>query len=217
MKDISKGQGRTVLFVSHNMSAINNLCSRCVIIEKGKLTAEGNTNKIVEQYLSRIESVNNELDLKETIDKIPEDSVIKINNIFVGQDNVFTTTVLNNKDITIQIDYLIKEKISGLRIYFDIVDIDQNILIRSFHDEHDNKLLSIIPGSYSSRAIIPRNLLGPIQYRILIRASIFNVRNCIDGINIDLKVLNSNLINRVYPTDHFRAKMQPLIVWQTTN
>ncbi|MGV7223534.1 MAG: polysaccharide ABC transporter ATP-binding protein, partial [Nitrospinales bacterium] len=52
MQDISHGQGRTVLFVSHNMDSIQRLCSRCLILEQGKLIAQGDTTSIIQQYVS---------------------------------------------------------------------------------------------------------------------------------------------------------------------
>ncbi|GAB1545571.1 hypothetical protein NUACC21_82470 [Scytonema sp. NUACC21] len=53
MQDVSNNQGRTVLFVSHNMETIQRLCSQCVMLEGGKLFAFDNTAKIVTCYLSR--------------------------------------------------------------------------------------------------------------------------------------------------------------------
>ena len=52
MQDISHGQGRTVLFVSHNMDSIQRLCSRCLILEQGKLISQGDTTSIIQQYVS---------------------------------------------------------------------------------------------------------------------------------------------------------------------
>jgi lipopolysaccharide transport system ATP-binding protein len=52
MQDVSQQQGRTVLFVSHNMDAIQRLCSQCVLLERGKLVAQGDTTSIVAKYLS---------------------------------------------------------------------------------------------------------------------------------------------------------------------
>jgi lipopolysaccharide transport system ATP-binding protein len=52
MQDISHGQGRTVLFVSHNMDSIQRLCSRCIILEQGKLIAQGDTASTVLRYIS---------------------------------------------------------------------------------------------------------------------------------------------------------------------
>lgn len=52
MQDVSKDEGRTVLFVSHNMDAIQRLCSQCVMLERGRVTAQGDTKSIVVRYLS---------------------------------------------------------------------------------------------------------------------------------------------------------------------
>jgi lipopolysaccharide transport system ATP-binding protein len=52
MQDISHGQGRTVLFVSHNMDAVQRLCSRCLILEEGKLVDQGDTASTVLRYIS---------------------------------------------------------------------------------------------------------------------------------------------------------------------
>jgi lipopolysaccharide transport system ATP-binding protein len=52
MQDISKGQGRTVLFVSHNMAAVQDLCTRVVILEHGLLAFDGSVEKGVNQYLT---------------------------------------------------------------------------------------------------------------------------------------------------------------------
>ncbi|MEN0054057.1 MAG: polysaccharide ABC transporter ATP-binding protein [Mucilaginibacter sp.] len=51
MSDVSKGEGRTVLFVSHNMDAVTRLCTHAILLKKGFLTDFGLTNKIVDSYL----------------------------------------------------------------------------------------------------------------------------------------------------------------------
>lgn len=60
MGDISKGEGRTVLFVSHNMAAVQNLCSKGLILENGKLNFWGNVNDCINKYIS---SSNNKVSL----------------------------------------------------------------------------------------------------------------------------------------------------------
>lgn len=70
MQDVSRSQGRTVLFVSHNMGAVSQLCSKAVLLEFGKKTFEGNVDKTIDLYLSgkketyfsRSESASNDKD-----------------------------------------------------------------------------------------------------------------------------------------------------------
>lgn len=51
MQDVSRGEGRTVLFVSHNMASIRALCKRGIILEKGIIKYQGEVNNIVDMYL----------------------------------------------------------------------------------------------------------------------------------------------------------------------
>ena len=53
MQDISKSDGRTILFVSHNMDSIQRLCSKCFMLKEGQLVAQGETASVVVNYLSR--------------------------------------------------------------------------------------------------------------------------------------------------------------------
>ncbi len=63
MKDVS-GQGRTVLFVSHNMGAIQSLCSRSIYLKHGTIQQTGETDKIINYYLSHELKTEDELNLK---------------------------------------------------------------------------------------------------------------------------------------------------------
>jgi lipopolysaccharide transport system ATP-binding protein len=56
MQDVARGDGRTVLFVSHNMDAVQRLCTRAVLLEGGRAVAAGPTAGIVAQYLARTEA-----------------------------------------------------------------------------------------------------------------------------------------------------------------
>jgi lipopolysaccharide transport system ATP-binding protein len=55
MADVSRSDGRTVLFVSHNMDAVQRLCGRAVLLERGRAVAAGQTAGVVAQYLARTE------------------------------------------------------------------------------------------------------------------------------------------------------------------
>ncbi len=66
MGDVSKGEGRTVLFVSHNMAAIQNLCNSSIYLECGKVIKQGSTPEIVNIYLlnqmkndTKLSNINN--------------------------------------------------------------------------------------------------------------------------------------------------------------
>ena len=61
MQDISHGEGRTVLFVSHNMESIGKLCKTCLLLENGKLKTSGSTQEIISSYLTDNFIINSEI------------------------------------------------------------------------------------------------------------------------------------------------------------
>jgi lipopolysaccharide transport system ATP-binding protein len=52
MQDVSRGEGRTVLFVSHNMAAVENLCKTGILMENGFIAYSGNTGDVISHYLT---------------------------------------------------------------------------------------------------------------------------------------------------------------------
>ena len=69
MENVSKNEGRTVLFVSHNMSAVEYLCSRAVMLEFGNLSLDGTTADVIRAYLKNSVSVSQGLSLLQRNDR----------------------------------------------------------------------------------------------------------------------------------------------------
>ena len=55
MESVSKDEGRTVLFVSHDLSAVERLCQRCLLLESGCLISQGHSQEVIGQYMQRID------------------------------------------------------------------------------------------------------------------------------------------------------------------
>jgi lipopolysaccharide transport system ATP-binding protein len=53
MEDVSAKEGRTVILVSHQMTAIQNLCTRCIMMEQGHLVLDGKTDDVISAYMSK--------------------------------------------------------------------------------------------------------------------------------------------------------------------
>ena len=71
MQHISKGDKRTVLFVSHNMSAVKKLCNKGILLKNGEISATGSIKQIIDQYLETGESIRSVYDIPRTIASIP--------------------------------------------------------------------------------------------------------------------------------------------------
>ena len=81
MGDVSKGEGRTVLFVSHNMGAIQNLCNKAIHLKNGQFVNMGVAKNIVSEYLNLVLSANIEGNI-ETI--VPIGTVPPISRILLN-------------------------------------------------------------------------------------------------------------------------------------
>ena len=75
MRSAAKQDGRTVLYVSHNMNTIRQLCDRCIVLEKGKVVFEGDVDQAIEIYMSSTHNEwsegQTEFDLRECISRSP--------------------------------------------------------------------------------------------------------------------------------------------------
>jgi lipopolysaccharide transport system ATP-binding protein len=215
MGEVAKA-GRTVLFVSHNMAAVRNLCGRTIWLEDGRIFNQGDTPAITENYLRRTLRGESPADLAGLIERLPVDPAFRLESVDVRQNNRTGMVVLNGRPVEIEIRYSVRVRTTGLRVYFDLLDEDQNILIRSFHDDLADAMSMMEPGDYVSIAVIPADLLAPRTYEIRIHAGIFNVRACTgEGVGISLTVEQTSGINRGYPHDPIRSKLLPKIPWRT--
>ncbi|MCG6944863.1 MAG: polysaccharide ABC transporter ATP-binding protein [Deltaproteobacteria bacterium] len=209
-------EGRTILFVSHNMIAVRNLCSRAIWLQDGFILHSGATSGVVDSYLrenSRTESIDA---MATIIRSLPSDPAFRLDSVDIRQDGRPGNVVVNGQPVEVAIQYSVLQRTTGLRVYFDLCDDHGNILIRTFHDDDANAIPTVDPGDYESTAVIPANLLSPRTYELRIRATIFNVRTCTgDGIGILLQVEASSGINRGYPQDVIRSALQPKIPWRT--
>lgn len=216
MNEISVGQGRAVLFVSHNMSAVRNLCNKGILLEKGRIIQEGNLDDVIDSYFE-----NPFLNFHETIDekiaKLPADESFRFLKIEITQNGKkIGTTVGNASSIDIELSYEVLKREVGLRVYFDICDSSGELLIRSFNDGQDEEMSVVLPGKYISRTSIPSNFLGPVNYILIIHSTIFNIRSCSgDGIKIPLSVVQDGIYNNAYPSDTFRGKLGIVLKWIT--
>lgn len=68
MNEVSKEEGRTILYVSHNMNTIRQLCSRCVVLNKGRVIFDGDVEKGIDHYMGALQvSYQTEFDTENTI------------------------------------------------------------------------------------------------------------------------------------------------------
>jgi lipopolysaccharide transport system ATP-binding protein len=217
MEDVGKG-GRTVLFVSHNMQAIRQLCERAIVLKSGSLVMDDSSYKSTETYISDISRVEFGRNFESKRENIPPDPAFKLDGVFIHQSGQEVyETIENGKPLEVEIHYQVLEETFGLRVFFDLYDDHEILLFRSFHDEDHNHPPTMIPGSYVSKAVIPAGLLAPIRYDLRIKATIHNVRYTLpqQGLCIPLKVEHTSSYNRAYVGAPFHGRFAMVIQWET--
>jgi lipopolysaccharide transport system ATP-binding protein len=91
MGDISKGEGRTVLFVSHNMAAVKTLCQKGIVLEHGRKVFEGNSTGAVSYYLKGDSETQN----KKTFGKDYDTPIFTLHEIYLNNISKLTDDPLS--------------------------------------------------------------------------------------------------------------------------
>lgn len=117
MKDVSQGEGRTVLFVSHNMASIKNLCKSCVMLKNGTIHKIGETEEVVDEYLS--ENLSKSVFVFQNIDKTLPNKFVSFkifNSRNIESHELFTGESFR---IEIGVQNLLYDQSIGVGVYFN--------------------------------------------------------------------------------------------------
>jgi lipopolysaccharide transport system ATP-binding protein len=178
MSDVAQG-GRTVLFVSHNMSSILRLTEETLVIDKGKLAMRAPTPQAVDYYLSR--GFSQEGQRAWLPDEIPADAAPfcpKVIRVRSGQGKV-SDSVRSVEPITIEVEYTLESAITGLRVGIYLMSSRGEYIFTSFDTDEPNLYdrFSVRPaGRYTSHCTIPADYLNEGRFVIGVNASSFRVR-----------------------------------------
>ncbi|MDR3062474.1 MAG: ATP-binding cassette domain-containing protein [Dysgonamonadaceae bacterium] len=217
MKEVSQGDGRTVLFVSHNMAAISNLCNHLCCLKNGSVTYLGDVQEGISIYLNENQDQSEKQieNISEAIKQLKPDEAFELLDVYLNSPGAKIYTTDNPVNVIFQ--YRVKKKVMGLRVGFDIKENQTgSILFRSFHDETNEDIDYIEPGTYIAQATIPPNLLRPGFYSLSILATLHCVRWIIyDQLFLDLYMENITGINSIY-SDNRPGVIMPLIAWENS-
>jgi lipopolysaccharide transport system ATP-binding protein len=209
MEDVGR-EGKTVLFVSHNMGAIKNLCSSAILLSEGSLHMFGNTNGVIKKYLSTFYPLYKQVNKGSLL---VSDEVLDVFEFFASSKSgsskkIFTTS----EDIYITIKYQQKNRSPQLRIGIDLVDmVNVDILFRTFDD--DANLIERNCGLKVIQCKIPGNFLKPGNYAAKLQIGIHNVRWITDNqIYEEITVEKIDGVNAYYD-DSRPGVIMPLIHW----
>ncbi len=176
MQDVGK-EGRPVLFVSHNMSAVLRLCPEAILLKAGQMVLRAPSSTVIEQYRnsgteSQAERVWHEEELPTTCGPFRP-----IGIRVCSSGGAVTDVVRSSQAFSIEIEYQVRESVPDLRVGIFLYTSGE-LLFQSFDRDdlarHERYIIRA-PGYYVSRCHIPANLLNKGVFVVGISASASNI------------------------------------------
>ena len=181
MKDVSQGEGRTVLFVSHNMGSIRSLCKRGILLENGRVKADGEVNGICDMYLSD-SLVNLGAAWERPFNPEKDFQITKVellDNKGEGK-NLFSC----DEAWHIRMTAYVKQRIPGIYGYLQFTKADGVAAwVSDSNDIVMNKLETLPLGESQIDIVVPKRSLGVGNYSLYLNFG--STQNMMGGFNVD--------------------------------
>jgi len=205
MEGIAK-ENRTVLFISHNMQAVQSLCKRAIQLDRGRIINSGEPSSVISQYLSVVSATRSEVvwDLQCAVG----DAAAKLISIrILSEDGICKGIYSSKENLYVEMKFIVEIKNSALCIGFDLTSGDGVVLFRSFQNDlpiddwpdivkGENVYLCKINSGFLNGGIYylsPKikihstsvwivSLEAVVQFEILLDHGVSPMWNCLDGI-----------------------------------
>ena len=220
MQSLSRGEGRTVLFVSHNMYSIQKLATRSILLNDGKVTFDGETEEAIKIYLNenQKEISKQEWRIKE---EAPGNKYARLKKVYVCDKNHNQKyNFYSTEDIFIVVEYW------DLIINYDntaiiqVINEKEEILFASNEFNSPNwKNSHLHTGIIKAKCRIPKNLLAEGKYSVLVAIGTYNP----NMIHVRLEnALTFSVTDKLYDENSVRGNtlvkwpgiIRPMLEWE---
>ena len=194
MNELSSGQGRTVLFVSHNMAQVQNLCNKGIVLEHGRIIRQDdNIQKSIDYYLGKNDDNSDIITTSWKNDgKFFDENFTPISLVIKDlQNNIITGPLNYDSDYKLVLNLDVKTINTNLHFWYQLYRGTEQI-----YDYHitDNK--NIKTGRNVFELIIPKYTIMPGDYTFSLGATLNNIRWILNANNLDItintKIIQSN-------------------------
>ena len=177
MDDVSKKQGRTVLFVSHSMAAVQQLCQGGLLLADGSIEMlDKDVEKVISQYTRQAGGKPVEHERLEAIGPCLENEYFSLCRMAMTDERGATLKppLRNNLDFYFTVEFDLKQKDRGFQIGFAVYDSDNTLLFWSFNtDTAEDAWPGLSLGRNILRARFQKNLLNEGAYSLALLAACF--------------------------------------------
>ncbi len=180
-------EGRTVLFVSHNMSAILRLTQRAIVLHQGRIVFDGPTPEAVDHYLGA--AMVHAGERRWAPQEVPRAAhpfrplALRVKD----PQGRITDTLRSTEPIAVEFEYELAAPLRGLRVGLYLLSMRGEYIFTSFDTDDPQafeRWAERPAGRYVSRCLIPADLLNAGRYLISVNASVFQVKRYFQEDNV---------------------------------
>ena len=214
MQEVARGDGRTILFVSHNIGAVSSLCTRGIYLKSGRLGITGEMQTVIHAYMA--ENVGHRFEVR-FADNDPSagDEVVRVRGArILGPADKPQGSISVSESAWVEVDYELMRRSPSPRINLHFCTDGGAFAFGSYEITTDGRS----PGDYQCRMRLPANFLNGKTYFISIYATSFGPIH-VHALLKDVLVLDvtdelDSITRQSYP-GIFQGALRPLMEWQT--
>jgi lipopolysaccharide transport system ATP-binding protein len=169
MEDVSKNEGRTVLFVSHNMSAISSICTKGIYLKQGKTEKTGNINQVILHYLNASKALENDGLIPEGL-SIYNTGIVRFTRLKMKSISATENTIYYLNEIVLETSIFSQEEVNNIILDLRICDEERKQIVHLSNIYNlQNNIQTLKRGENAFIITIP-NFMQPGSYSITIGA-----------------------------------------------
>jgi lipopolysaccharide transport system ATP-binding protein len=200
MKEVSSGGGRTVLFVSHNMNSIRQLCTKGLLMRNGTASSVEQIDTVIEEYLNE----NNHIKIANL--PLLVDQHLTVNRFEVNQ---------KNSVVEVLIGFTLNADQKDFRIGVKVFNNSNNGIIRSLLTDLSPEYKDFSKGTYTLRSELNLQGLAEGNYTVAMHHSVYGVKDWLLEASLFkvIEIIRPSFFNSVYPGERTLAEILTFNSW----
>ncbi len=213
MGDVARG-GRTVVFVSHNMAAVRNLCHEAILLNSGCIERHGNTDEVIDAYLNRMfAGSSDDGEIGWDLPDAPGGEEVRLLRVRAIDEAGSPRGVFDlSEDIRVEMTYRVLKPLEDMRWVIKVICDDGSIALAT--TDHTQREPGTKPGVYCSTCIIPRKLLNAGRYSLRINAGCPGIKEYVPGQSFIRFQTTRSTDHGSYYAEKWPGAVAPSLEWE---
>lgn len=218
MQDVTRS-GRTVLFVSHQLDMVREICDRVVLLRDGQVAMIGETNHVIDTYIAQFgEELNKDTEF--TCDEEPERRFQILGGRILNNEGEPQKVFDVFEPVTLEFDYMLRNEEEGLILNFVLSRTGEPFATSFDSDTRPERLEKRSKGIYTSTVTLPSPLLKEGMYSVdcslgYINGRAVNIHRILNALSFEITLISKAGANLSYYKSR-RGKIALALDWHET-